>query len=834
MNLLLINKRMYNFIALTFIVFIIEAMSVLTIDAQDLANRVSMDAERILMPLKIDGQLSESVYQTKKIANNFTQLVPTPYATPSFPTEVYFFYDDNAIYIGANLYDPEPDKILKEYSIRDNMGNADNFSVFLDPFKSGLNGFLFRITASGVQLEGIVSDNDVDFSWNGVWDSRVQINADGWSVEFKIPYSSLRFPKQEVQTWRVQFEREIRRFRESSYWSPLDPTMAGWVQQAGEINQIKNIVAPIRLSLIPYVSLYLNQNLSAEDLGRSSTYSGAYAVGADLKYGINDAFTLDMTLIPDFGQVISDREVLNLSPFEVFFEENRQFFIEGTEMFNRGNLFYSRRVGGRPIGYFEPYGQLGVDEIVTENPTTTQLFNASKISGRTSQNLGLGLFNAIVGESYATIENIRGDKRSVKTNPLTNYNAIVVDKNLKNNSFATLINTNVWREGNFRDANALGGFYNFKTKDQKYSIEGNASHTVRKMSSGKLNSGFQKEIAIGKISGEWTYGLGAGIITENYNPNDLGFLLAPNNQYLYLEGAYNNYTPKANKLLRYNYELLANYSRLYAPNRYNDFNITLKSFYLYKSRFAFGLNTRIEPFETYDFFETRSQDFNSFITWSQNYLLGGFISSDYRKPIALDVRSNYRHFTKNNRKSGSFSFGPRFRLNDRFSLMLTNSWQGVMREPGNLFNYNGDIPGISSLYGHRNRLTIENSLSGQYIFNALMGINVRVRHYWDRVNYTELGTLRNDGYINPLPAIFSDRFDNNFNFFTVDMQYNYRFAAGSDLSIVWKNRIQYDNVNLNANYFSNFIDIFGENQTNNISVRLLYFLDYQDIKRKKA
>src|SRR5258705_10304557 len=163
---------------------------------------------------------------------------------------------------------------------------------------------------------------------------------------------------------------------------------------------IKYIKPPLRLSFSPYFSSYVN-NYPYNTPGIKNTTTSLNG-GMDVKYGINDAFTLDMTLIPDFGQVQSDNQVLNLSPFEVKYNENRSFFTEGTELFNKGNLFYSRRIGGTPIHFGDVSGQLGANERVLKNPTESKLINATKVSGRTTKGLGVGFFNALTKPMYAT------------------------------------------------------------------------------------------------------------------------------------------------------------------------------------------------------------------------------------------------------------------------------------------------------------------------------------------------------------------------------------------------------------------------------------------------
>lgn len=174
----------------------------------------------------------------------------------------------------------------------------------------------------------------------------------------------------------------------------------------------------------------------------------------DIKYGLSENFTLDATLVPDFSQVGFDDVVLNLGPFEQQFTEQRQFFTEGTELFNIANLFYSRRIGGPPIDQFDVYGNLSANEEVIDYPSKTTMINAIKVSGRTKKGLGIGFFNAITQKTEATIRNNQsGDIRKEVIDPFTNFNILVLDQQFNQNSTVSLINTNVTRNGSFRDAN---------------------------------------------------------------------------------------------------------------------------------------------------------------------------------------------------------------------------------------------------------------------------------------------------------------------------------------------------------------------------------------------
>jgi hypothetical protein len=807
-----------------------------SIQAQDSTQiRKVMMAQRIHEEIKIDGKLKEPFWMSGDAAIDFIQTEPIPGKRATFNTEVRFAYDNNAVYVGARMFDPEPEKILHEFSLRDQVANADNFSVFFDPYQSGLNGFLFTVTASGVQLEAVVSNQNDDTNWNAVWESAIEIDSLGWVTEIRIPLSSLRFPSEDIQTWRVQFGREIRRFRESSYWSPIDPTISGWVQQSGNLEGISQISSPIRLSVTPYLSTYLNTVWNPQAAENKFSLGNAYSAGLDLKYGINDAFTLDMTLVPDFGQVISDKQVLNLSPFEVFFEENRPFFTEGTELFNKGRLFYSRRIGGRPIHYYDVQGRLKEGESIVSNPETSQLYNATKVSGRTGRGTGLGMFNALVGREEAVIRSADGSERTEMTNPLTNYNALVFDQNLPNNSYVSLMNTHVYRLGADYDANVTGGFFGFRTPGQTYGIEGSGALS-RQLYSDNTSTGYTYNLSAGKVSGNWTYELLHGVESDKYNPNDMGFLYSPNEKYYGVTGSFVDYTPSNPALQQIRVSASSTYSRLFKPDVYSDYYITIDQFTMWKTRFAVGMNSRLEPFQTYDYFEPRTSDFSRFLTWPQNYSIGGFVSSDYRKPFAYDTRINWRWFDAEGRSQGTISFSPRVRFSDKLSVFPSSSVTLIYHEPGYVNRSLLPEPpeGVAIgdiLFGRRNRLIVENAISGRFLFNSVMGLNLRIRHYWDRVEYNQFGPLSKDGF---LQAILFDGkdgsgspiFDRNVNIFNIDMQYNWRFAPGSDLVVVWKNQIYNSDVTLGRQYLDNLNGLFGSVQNNNFSVRFLYFLDY--------
>src|SRR5690606_18508581 len=240
--------------------------------------------------------------------------------------------------------------------------------------------------------------------------------------------------------------------------------------------------------------------------------------GMDLKYGINDAFTLDMVLIPDFGQSKFDAEVLNLSAFEVQHEENRPFFTEGTELFTKGDLFYSRRVGGYPSGNVS----LAENEEIADFPATVDLINAFKISGRTDGNLGIGVFNAITERTFAEIENVETQETRMElVAPLANYNILVLDQRFGDNSSVSFVNTNVMREGSYRDANAAGLYMDLTNKKNTLNYFANAEGSWVTGDSKKF--GAEGRAGIAKISGKHRVSGEINFRTKEYDINDLGY-----------------------------------------------------------------------------------------------------------------------------------------------------------------------------------------------------------------------------------------------------------------------------------------------------------------------
>jgi len=774
-----------------------------------------LQALRIEKPIKIDGKLDEEAWLIAEKAVDFIQRSPKPGRKPSQVTEVSILYNNAYIYIGARLFDNKPKGIMTELNGRDQGGNADRFTIYFDTYKDGLNAFEFAVSATGVQLDSRISPGNYDRNWDGGWYSEVIINDEGWFVEIEIPLSVLRFPSVEKQEWGLNFRRLIRRNNESVYWNEINPKISGFVNQFGVLAGIDGIKTPLRLSITPYFSAYVNRHYDAE-LNIRSTMTN-FRGGMDLKYGINDAFTLDMMLVPDFGQVISDNDVLNLGPYEVYNQERRQFFIEGTDLFDKAGLLYTRRIGGKPIYHDQIEELLLEGEEIVSNPIESRIINATKISGRTKNGLGIGFLNALTNKTYAVVRNADGDEREIQTAPIVNYNVFVLDQSLKNNSYINITNTNVNRWQNHFDANVTGTNFRFSDKSNNYAVGGRTviSHLYG-FTEEDNDTGFNTNIWVGKTGGNFLYRVGNNLESDNYNPNDLGFNRANNNNNSYINFEYREYEPFF-KFLDFSAELGVNYRRRYLPNVFTGMEIETSV----RATFTNFLSTRIwfdySPVEQKDFDETRTVD--QFIYEPEYHSTGISLSTDSRKKILVSSWMYYYQTSQDDRNYMSITLSPRLRINDQLSISTSLTGSNSNNSVGYVNSIDEDIH-----FGVRDIKSFTNILTTKYTFNKEMDLFFRMRHYWSSAKYKDYFLLGNDGRLEETD--YNDNHDINYNSFTIDMIYRWIFSPASELSIAWKSSALNQNDHVRYNYFDNFMNTFDAGRDNSISFKILYYLDY--------
>ncbi len=775
---------------------------------------------------KIDGILDESIWESAPDAIDFIQRMPYNGKPATLPAKVKFVYDNTGLYIGATLFDPYPDSIPVQMGLRDANGlNADNFIFIVSPFNDGLNAFCFLVYSSDVQADFKLSgsDGNDDFSWDAVWSSKARRNEKGWVVEMKIPYSAIRFPLKPIQEWGINCQREIRRYREYDTWNFVDSKVSGYVNQSGLLEGIKNIKPPLRLSVTPYLSGYL-QN-SPEDI----SYDLSYNYGADLKYGINQSFTLDMTLIPDFGQVRSDDKIYNFSPFEIRYDERRQFFTEGTELFNKGGIFYSRRVGSQPKGYEKPSEGLRENEAVTENPDQTKLINASKISGRTSGGLGIGVFNAMSANTWATVkDSITGETRRVLTQGFTNYNTFVLDQNLKNNSYIDFLNTNYFMPTEGYTANVTGSSFKFANKKYTYALSGDAFVSQKYYSHDSPELGYHYALSYGKISGNFRFNFSQLLETDTYDPNDMGFNMMNNRFENTGSVQYNIYEPFWKLLNWFNYGQIS-YKTLYNGLQYTSLTGYLETSTTTKKHLSMGMHSEFQPIPSHDYYEPRV---NGWMYISPAYgNISSWVSTDYRRKFAFDVYLN--SYVAPSIESSGYAYGvaPRYRISDRIFLTYQFNYEKILNDIGYVDQSTDPSGATLIFFGRRDRQSITNILEANYMITSSMSIDLRARQYWVSAPYFSFYKLQHDGTL--IPAEYAGDPDVDYNLFNLELTYVWNFAPGSQLSLMWKNAINTFDSSIEPDFFTDFKNTMTSPASNSFSVRILYYLDALYFKKKR-
>jgi hypothetical protein len=698
--------------------------------------------------------------------------------------------------------------------------------VGFDPYYNQQDAYIFEVYASGVQVDS----RALDPTYNGVWESKTRITDQGWCVEIGIPFSAIRFPSTAKQNWGLQFARTIARNNEYDQWAlvPKDAgnTLAYW----GTLTGIENIKAPLRLSLTPFASFYY-ENAPSADNSNQHENSWGYAFGADLKYGIDEKFTLDLTLLPDFSQVQSDNKVKNLGYQEVVYNENRPFFQEGTELFTSGNLFYTRRIGRTPMGFYGVEAQLDSNEFVRENPSKVKLLNAIKLSGRNNNGLGLGLFNAVTENTYAIVEDSAGNRRKILTEPLSNYNIIVLDQQLKNNSSIYFINTNVIRIKGYDDADVSGAGYTFFNKKQSWATDGSFAlsqifsriDSIENTFNDKL--GYKYFLGLRKASGKFQWGISQNTVSETYDSRDLGYFTLTNKMRNRLYFNYSLYTPTKTYRSMYT-SLILDYVLNPQTLKNTPGTIIAIDHYLeFLNYWSLSSGASVTPFESYDYDEPRTPGrFSKAYRWF--YLYSSF-STDRRKAFSAGAMLMVGNFIDRFKTENIvMNLSLRYRVNDRLTFTYSYDYN---TDPYNYGFANYDEYG-NIIYGTRNMLTMVNVLGAKFMFMNDMFASINVRHYWNTCKYRDYYTLQENGDI-VLNEEYTGVNDFNYNIFNVDFMYSWQFAPGSQLSLVYKNAIETQEEQLIYDYIKDLKHTFDSPQSNSLSLKVLYYLDYQYLKK---
>src|SRR5262245_32827952 len=418
------------------------------------APHAVIKAFRTPTPPSIDGRFTEECWTLAEPVSGFLQIDPDEGAPATEATEIRVAFDNDALYISARMLDSDARQLSRRLSKRDDEPDADRISIYLDPMHDHQTGFMFRVSAAGVQKDQIAINNTcTDTTWDAVWNSAVTIDTQGWSAELRIPLSQLRFPDGDQQTWGLNVDRYIQRKNETDWLELVKKNESGLASRMAHLIGLNGVSPKRHLELLPY-SAARNEFIAPARPGNPfNDGSRAFAsAGLDLKYGLTSNLTLNGAINPDFGQVEVDPAVVNLSAFETFFDEKRPFFLEGSQIFNNfgqggandfwgfntsdPNIFYSRRIGRTP--------QLLPSNAFIEPPVATTILGAAKMTGKTARGWSIGLLEAVTDreEAPAVIGRVR---TRVDVEPLTNYLVARLRRDIGRRAGAGFITTAVNR-----------------------------------------------------------------------------------------------------------------------------------------------------------------------------------------------------------------------------------------------------------------------------------------------------------------------------------------------------------------------------------------------------
>ncbi|MFQ5569063.1 MAG: DUF5916 domain-containing protein [Rhodothermales bacterium] len=753
----------------------------------------TLTAQPVLGTISVDGHLDEPDWHDAPIASGFRQFEPHEGAEPSQRTEVRILYGTSALYIGATLFDDEPDKIMRTLGRRDEFNQADWFIASIDSYFDRKTAYHFAVNAAGVQVDGILTRR-LDTSWDAVWDAAVRITPEGWIVEMLIPYSMLRF-SEDVEQWGVNFRRTIPRSGETDEWALVTRAEmgSGSVAQYGILEGLSDIRPRRNVQITPYT---LSRVLTEEGDPGTLQSTRTIDVGGDLKVGLSSNVTLDATINPDFGQVESDPAVLNLTAFETFFPERRPFFTEGVQIFNfnlerGGSLLYTRRIGRR-----------------------APIIGATKLSGRTGRGLSFGLFGAATGEDF---------------DPNRLYGVARLQQQIGRFSSVGGMLTAYDYAGSSARRSFTGGLdWDLRSASNTYKFDGQISTTHRTQpgNASDPESGFSLTAGFDKTRGIWTFSSGITIISDDFNPNDLGRLRR------------NNYT---NIFAGFAHQI--NGGDPFGPFRRASLRFFTGDGLSYREGLDLGLGFFF--FSTWQFHGFQEIELNV----NSDYLLGGYDVSETRglgprsKPRQISFRTSYETDSRriwqlqpsarlelfgDGGRAYNLGMGAEWNVNARVNLstrvgygwddgvtawvsneaftLLEDGWgigEASRRSPGpddtfRAFDDQGRLDDIFStvepyddlgrffvpVFGERDTRSFDLTLRGDVTFSPTLSLQLYGQLFVARGRYDRFSVLRDRDTLSPLDS-YPKQHDFAFSSFQTNTVLRWEYRPGSTLFIVW-------------------------------------------------
>ncbi len=734
----------------------------------------------------IDGMLDEADWGAAMVARDFVVFEPNEGEPASQRTEARVLYGTDAIYVGIRAFDEAPDSIVSRLARRDERPHSDWLDVAIDSYHDRRTAFGFSVNPAGVKVDVYYfDDTNEDTSWDAVWDVATKIDSLGWTAEFRIPYSQLRFNGAARQTWGINFARVVARHLEQSLWAPISRGDGALVSRFGLLKGLRDLSPPRRLEMVPYSLMRLESLPGAAADPFHDPRDFSYAVGGDVKYGLTTDLTLDLTINPDFGQVEADPAEVNLTAFESYFSERRPFFVEGANIFSfrfspgdgdgaSENLFYSRRIGRAPRGTVSP-------GLYSDAPDRTRIAGALKLSGKTRAGWSVGLLHALTTSEEA----LRADGTRMLdaqvVEPLAHYGVGRLSKDFRGGkSSLGVISTWTARDeaaaaelALHQGAYAAGMDARHRFGDDRFVVSGyligttvrgseeaiartqraparyyqrpDAGHTEFDAGRTSLN-GWAGSATFAKIAGGyWRYAAGVMARSPGFEANDAGFMREADFASPWVWAAYNRYKP-SERFQRWNVNLNGWSSYSFGGERYStganvNGNFTLSNFwggYLGVNHNTEGLsNTTLRGGPMF----LRDAAWNG---W------GGFWS-DSRKPLRVNVGGNWSARPE----SGSWGWGADASLHWRPSSSVTVSAGPFVQVRSEDLQWVRRFQGDAPLYvfGELRQTTAGATTRASWTFSPTLSLQVYAEPFVSAGRYGEFKRI-----VDPRAEAYADRY----------------------------------------------------------------------------
>jgi hypothetical protein len=834
--------------------------------------------------MRVDGILDEPEWRAAQVGTGFTQREPQDGSPATEQTEVRVIYTSDALYVGVRSVDSHAAEIKAELARRDRTSQSDEVSIFLDSYHDTRTAFEFTVNPSG-SIRDVYYYNDshdnADESWDAVWEVKTSVDAEGWTAEFRIPFSQLRFESSN-STWGLQVRRLLQRSAEISYWSPWAKNANTFVSSFGKLEGLEGLTSPTRLELRPYTA----GSVRYRPEGTGSVYSpareGLFEAGLDIKYGLTSDFTLDVAVNPDFGQVEADPAIVNLSAFETFYPEKRPLFLEGSGLFaaglSVGDMFYSRRIGRAPRGDADapPGGTVDIPDVST-------IIAAAKVTGKSIGGLGIGVLSALTAEEDATLRDSSGARTGESVvEPLTHHFAGRIEQDFDGGNhtiggMVTAVNRRITPETDFLRSAAYVGeadgthrwgdkAYIFRWRAAASELIGNAGAIDRAQRSSLHNfqrpdqsylhydstrtslSGYDIFLQGGKISGTWQYVLTALRVTPGFDISDLGFQGEPSD--IQRTTGRLSFVKSVPQWVFNNFEVTANFERAWTTNgdvtwgwvRPVLFDATFtNNWYIELNPAAFGalpsINTSI----------LRGGPALREDTWHNTF---GTIGTDPRSPVALEVSGSVGGTFETRSKWHDISPTLTIRPVNVFNMSvgLSYSWN---RDPALWVD---NIP-VNDTTRYLMAEILQNTLSIttrlNWILTPVLSVEFYAQPFVSTGEYSSFKLVHD-----PLAKNFADRFrdipatDNGDGTMssdidgdgTTDMSFDkpdfsvrqlrstlvvrWEYRPGSVIYLAWQHGRQQSLNNGEYHGFSDLADIFQEGSDNTFLLKINYWISF--------